>query len=205
MNKKNILENIIYKINDKPNYYKYLQQPLYINEEFNFDKRRYDYLYKLYKNLPDLNNKKVLDLGCNFGNASFIMKSLFPSIRITAIDMLNPPIEIAQMINQYFDYDIDFKVRDGLMDLQEDINTFDYIFCSFLFPNVNYMEWGIELMRKYENLKSSNILIIFPDDYYDINKTHSNLIEKYPFVKIIENEICLIKKEYLHLIKVDII
>jgi 2-polyprenyl-3-methyl-5-hydroxy-6-metoxy-1,4-benzoquinol methylase len=152
MNKDLILTKII-----DENYQIHLEQPFYISDNFGFERasdvyfeRKIDYTY-----FPDLNGKKVLDAGCNFGMNSFLLKELYPKAKIKGVDYNEKTIEMAKYINQYKNEDVDFRHGDVK---KENFDTYDYILISHLASTYE------TFINELPVFKNASIIFSLPDE-----------------------------------------
>ena len=78
-------------------------------------------------NLPNLNGKKVLEIGCGRGEFSNHLNRMYPSAIITSTDFSNGAIEVAR--SKYSEgKNLEFKVEDAQALSFKD-NSFDVIVC----------------------------------------------------------------------------
>ncbi|MFW5794613.1 MAG: methyltransferase domain-containing protein [Bacillota bacterium] len=165
MNRKEYLrQQIIGRITNS-NWKKLLEQPFFIEKDFGYtaDKSEYIKNKECFSKLPDLNNKTVVEIGCNFGMNSFIFASQFPEIKLYAFDIKKKNIEMANLILEYYTacdqyYNIIFYVDDFR---EVDYADFDWAIIS-CFGN-SYLD----TLSKINLLKRKNF--------------HGKIILRYPF------------------------
>ena len=108
--------------------YRMLHYPLHINDGDDFIKGQENLVDYCISKLPELNGKKVLDIGCGNGIQTIYMKEKFNPGHITGIDLNHENIDIGRSEKQRLGLSgIDFKVDDAhKLELIED-NSIDYI------------------------------------------------------------------------------
>lgn len=159
---------------------------------------KYELMKDLFSQFPDLNNKKFLEVGCNIGMQSFLLKKIFPNIKLTSVEREKESFDIAQLINKYLDTDINF-INIDVSDL--DVSNFDYIFESRIAGDVkNFFNTFTHLYSTASD--NANFLLLYPEtnkkfnikskakqQYENIFKT-INLLEDY---QLIDRKIILTK------------
>jgi SAM-dependent methyltransferase len=113
-----------------------------------------------YRLLPDLNNLKVLEIGCGRGAFSRLVAQKFPSIRLTAIDISEVAIDDAKKMA----LDIDFNVGDAEK-LEFPDASFDFIFSC---ETLEHLPHPINMTKEvYRVLKPGGKFIITTENYFN--------------------------------------
>src|SRR3989338_2284992 len=118
---------------------------------------------------------KVLEIGCGTGNYNFLLREKFRKARITALDISDKMVEVAQ--GKLKDKDIEFIVADG-----ESVNfpdeEFDLITSNACFQWFENLEAALE---KYRGLLKKNGLISFsifgPLTFWELNASLESLLQ----------------------------
>jgi ubiquinone/menaquinone biosynthesis C-methylase UbiE len=107
----------------------------------------------------DLQNKNVLEVGCNMGATSIILSLL--GAKVTAIDVNNEYIELAKLnAKRYGVNNIDFILVKNSKNLNFSDNYFDYISCNSVLEYVPHFELKETITEIDRLLKSDGILYI---------------------------------------------
>jgi len=125
--------------------------------------------------IEDHSFSKVLEIGCGTGNYTFLLREKFKKARITALDISDKMVEVAQ--GKLKDKDIEFIVADG-----ESVNfpdeEFDLITSNACFQWFEDLEAALE---KYRGLLKKNGLISFsifgPLTFWELNASLESLLQ----------------------------
>ena len=142
--------------------------------------RSYIEEYSIFKMLPDLAGKTILDLACGEGVYSRKLKRSGAD-RVVGVDLSPAKIELTRQSEREDPLGIEYQVKDvGELGV---IQAFDHVLASFLF---NYARSEAELMKlcqsAYQNLKPHGSLIGINDNPADNPEFYPNY-RKYGFTK----------------------
>jgi ubiquinone/menaquinone biosynthesis C-methylase UbiE len=108
----------------------------------------------IYSLLPSLNGKRVLDIGCGFGDFSFFAAQN-NSEKIIAVDLSKKMIEISLSKNKFSN--ISF-INDDIMNLDFESNSFDIVYSSLV---LHYIEdVSLLINNVFRWLKSNSIFVL---------------------------------------------
>jgi ubiquinone/menaquinone biosynthesis C-methylase UbiE len=114
--------------------------------------------------LPDLNNKKVLEIGCGRGDFSIWMSKQYPNAVITGTDFSSAAVEIAQKKSGLEVRNLDFKVENA-EHLSFSGNSFDYIIsCETMEHVFHPQKMANEIFRV---LKPGGRFILTTENYFN--------------------------------------
>ena len=112
----------------------------------------------MYKELPDLKNKKVLDLGCGYGNNCQKAIDLGASY-VLGTDISKKMIELAKKINS--NKNIEYKVI-GMEDISKINMKFDIVISSLA---IHYIKDYDKLLKDIYNLLNDDGILLFSQEH----------------------------------------
>lgn len=116
----------------------------------------------IFKNLGNLENKKVLDIGCGLGEVSvyFALKKAKVYSTDLSINMLNSTIELAKKFNVSLET---FQSSAEEINVNDD-TKFDIIYCGNLLHHVNIGETIVKIKKL---LKEDGVFVSWDPYYYN--------------------------------------
>lgn len=153
-----------------------MKQNIYDNKEFNqeYDKMRNEKkgytandLIEIpnFRNLvPDVENKKILDLGCGYGENCKYYKELGAK-KVLGIDISNHMIDIANKNNKL--NNIEYKVM-AMEDIKEIEEKFDIVLSSLAF---HYIKDFKKLIKDIYNLLTKEGCLVFSQEHPLVTST----------------------------------
>ncbi len=116
------------------------------------------------RRLPDLNGKRVLEIGCGRGDFAIFLARNFPFAKITAIDFSDSAIRIAQERAAAAGVQVDFLVGDA-ENLRLPENTFDWVISCECMEHVPHPpKMATEICRV---LKAGGRFILTTENYFN--------------------------------------
>lgn len=112
--------------------------------------------------LPDLNNKRVLEVGCGRGVFSHHLATSFPTASITAVDFSESAINIAK--DNFQRENLEFQVENA-ESLSFSNDEFDYYISCETLEHVLHPQQMIHEIRRV--LKKNGIFIITTENYFN--------------------------------------
>lgn len=120
---------------------------------------------RLEKNAFDLSmlkGKKALDIGCGSGRYTFALKKLGCD-SVTGVDSGDEGLEIARsMLKKENSSDI-FFIKQDVLDLSFEDETFDFVFCNGVLHHTEDMERGIREMIRVAKMGAKIWLYLYGD------------------------------------------
>ncbi|MCV6637774.1 class I SAM-dependent methyltransferase [Candidatus Albibeggiatoa sp. nov. NOAA] len=109
-------------------------------------------------NPPDINNAKILELGCASGSNLISMAQQTPQAELVGIDYSQHQIDLAQQKLDFCQLDNVFFKQADILQLTEDLGQFDYIIAHGLYSWIGEKERH-HLMQLLSKLLSKNGII----------------------------------------------
>lgn len=130
------------------------------NEKTFVDPLSFQWYQTVYKLVPDLNNLKVLEIGCGSGFFAKLLLQRFPKIQLTAIDISDHAIEMAK---RNFE-GINFQVGDA-QHLQFENSSFDFVISC---ETLEHLAIPGEMLKEIHRvLKPNGRFIITTENYFN--------------------------------------
>ena len=104
-------------------------------------------------------NQTILDVGCSVGISTEYLKNIYPEKKIFGVDLSPYFISTAKFRSNFNKLDINY-IHANAESIPFENNTFDLIFCSFLFHEVPTQPTRNILYEIYRILKPEGIIII---------------------------------------------
>jgi ubiquinone/menaquinone biosynthesis C-methylase UbiE len=133
-------------------------------------KRIYEIFKILNKEKIFFDNKKMLDVGCNYGLYANIFSYLKRDTQdVYGIDFISKYIKTAKKINT----GINYKQQDVLKELDFENNFFDFIFINYVFGCIPIKDVDLVIKNITKKLKKGGHLMVF-----DFNDKYTNVFSK---------------------------
>ncbi len=127
--------------------------------------------YAMSKMLPTFRSGvagSVLEIGCNSGLLSLIIKEEHPELECVAVDRCPKQIAVSNILKDFLQSDVNFKVVDGNKTATVvDSQKFDYIFLCELLEHLPYGEQQRQILRESIDLCKDDGRIIVTVPYED--------------------------------------
>jgi SAM-dependent methyltransferase len=151
-----------------------------------------DARFKVKFDIGNLNNTRVLDVGCGFGHMLDYLKAWHIETHYTGIDIFPPFIEIAKQRHP----GADFRVLNILEDSIDE--TWDWVFLVGAFnvapEKVNWWSYIQKMLQRMFNLCTQGIAIDFLSSYVDFQKEkafHAHPEKVFSFAKTLTKRVSL--------------
>jgi len=118
---------------------------------------------KTIENLPDLSNKKVLEIGCGRGEFSNFLHEKFPSAWITATDFSQGGVDVCKLKFVENEY-LQFQVEDA-RSLSFESDSFDFVICCETLEHIPEVERAV--LEIHRVLKKGGGFIITTPSYFN--------------------------------------
>lgn len=118
---------------------------------------------KTIENLPDLNNKSVLEIGCGRGEFSNFLHTKFPSARIIATDFSHGAIEVCESKFAQNEF-LRFRVEDATA-LSFESASIDFLICCETLEHIPEVECAVSEISRV--LKKDAGFIITTPSYFN--------------------------------------
>jgi len=133
-------------------------------------RRVYAYFIDYLDEKFDLKNKKILDLGCGFGNHSFLLHEKGASV--FAVDIEKEFVEVVSLKKKLVDYDISTIVGDGFF-LPFKENSFDGVVCTHTIEHIRNPQKFLQEIHRV--LRKEGFLYLTLPNYLFPYEPHFNV------------------------------
>jgi len=130
------------------------------NEQIFINPLSFQWYQTVYKLIPDLNNIKVLEIGCGSGSFAKLLIQRFPTIQLTAVDISDQAITNAKKNIP----GIDFQVADA-QNLQFEDSSFDFVISCETLEHIPEPKKMLKEMHRV--LKKSGRFILTTENYFN--------------------------------------
>ncbi|NRB49374.1 MAG: methyltransferase domain-containing protein [Saprospiraceae bacterium] len=113
---------------------------------------------RLLEKIPGYQLKKILDLGCGYGEYSFMMAEAFPKAEVTALDLNAKSVQDIDRLARKNGFG-NLKTHIGPIDTLEEPNaSYDFIFSVDVFEHIKEEE--MPFVQAYEKLRPGGYLLV---------------------------------------------
>ncbi len=118
------------------------------------------------KSVNEMNNPKIIDLGCGEGDSTFPILEANPKISIEALDLSPEMIKISKEVLKKFKKRVKFIVEDGATYIKSQNQNYDIITSSWTIHNLKQDQKEQLLKDIYNKLKEGGKFILMDKIYF---------------------------------------
>jgi 2-polyprenyl-3-methyl-5-hydroxy-6-metoxy-1,4-benzoquinol methylase len=143
-----------------------------------------------YFKAEDFENRSILEFGCGGGASTHILARMFPTARITGVELVGSALRVARRRAEVFNLkNVEFLQSPGGDRLPENLGKFDFIILSAVYEHLFPHERRTVLPQLWEHLRIGGYLFInqTPNSLFPF-ELHTTML---PFINYVPDSIAL--------------